>query len=153
MESRQLSGGAPAARKSARLANTLGSRRSPYDLENPAQYAIVDEWPNNAYGLYNRDEIASVLFPEGGGPAGSERYANRLVLYRENRMIGKANLDWQLDRYNRLKLGGLVEAEWVESDAGPPRKYYSLTDKGRAHLEDLASYWRLLNTTLENLGR
>ena len=50
--------------------------------------------------------IASVLFPESGGPAGSERYANRLILYRENRMIGKANLDWQMDRYNRLKLGG-----------------------------------------------
>ena len=86
--------------------NTLGSRRSPYDLENPAQYAIVDEWRNNAYGLYNRDEIASVIFPEGGGPAGSERYANRLILYRENRLVGKANLDWQVDRYNRLKLGG-----------------------------------------------
>jgi len=86
--------------------NTLGSRRSPYDLENPAQYAIVDQWRNNAYALYNRDEFASVLFPESGGPAGSERYANRLVLYRENRLIGKANLDWQLDRYNRLKLGG-----------------------------------------------
>jgi outer membrane receptor for ferrienterochelin and colicin len=86
--------------------NTLGSRRSPYDLENPAQYSIVDEWRNNAYGLYNRDEIASVLFPESGGPAGSERYANRLILYRENRLIGKANLDWQFDRYNRLKLGG-----------------------------------------------
>ena len=28
------------------------------------------------------------------------------MLYRENRLIGKANLDWQLDRYNRLKLGG-----------------------------------------------
>jgi hypothetical protein len=86
--------------------NTLGSRRSPYDLENTAQYSIVDEWRNNAYGLYNRDEIASVLFPESGGPAGSERFANRLILYRENRLIGKANLDWQFDRYNRLKLGG-----------------------------------------------
>jgi len=86
--------------------NTLGSRRSPYDLENPSQYSIVDEWRNNAYGLYNRDEVASVLFPESGGPAGSERFANRLILYRENRLIGKANLDWQFDRYNRLKLGG-----------------------------------------------
>jgi hypothetical protein len=78
--------------------NTLGSRRSPYDLENPAQYAIVDEWRNNAYGLYNRDEIASVLFPESGGPAGSERYANRLVVYRENRLMGTANLDGQRAR-------------------------------------------------------
>jgi hypothetical protein len=86
--------------------NTPGSRRSPYDLENPAQYAVVDEWRNNAYGLYNRDEFASVIFPESGGPAGSERYANRLILYKESRYIGKANLDWQFDRYNRIKLGG-----------------------------------------------
>jgi hypothetical protein len=95
--------------------NTLGSRRTPYDLENPAQYAIVDEWRNNAYGLYNRDEIASVIFPEGGGPAGSERYANRLVLYKENRLIGKANLDWQADRYNRLKLGGEFTQYYLDS--------------------------------------
>ncbi|MFL5534926.1 MAG: TonB-dependent receptor domain-containing protein, partial [Gemmatimonadales bacterium] len=86
--------------------NTSGTRRSPLDVENLAQYAIVDEWRNNAYGLYNRDEFASVLFPESGGPAGSERFTNRQVMYRENRLIGKANLDWQLDRYNRLKLGG-----------------------------------------------
>jgi hypothetical protein len=95
--------------------NTLGSRRSPYDLESPAQYSVVDEWRNNAYGLYNRDEIASVLFPESGGPAGSERYANRLILYRENRMIGKANLDWQFDRYNRLKLGGEFTGYKIDS--------------------------------------
>ncbi len=86
--------------------NASGSRRSPLDVENLAQYAIVDEWRNNAYGLYNRDEFASVLFPESGGPAGSERFTTRQVMYRENRLIGKANLDWQLDRYNRLKLGG-----------------------------------------------
>ena len=86
--------------------NTVGSRRTPYDLENTAQYTIVDQWRNNAYALYNRDEVASVIFPESGGPAGSERYVNRLILYRENRAVGKANLDWQFDRYNRLKLGG-----------------------------------------------
>ena len=54
---------------------------------------------------------------------------------------------------SKLRREELVDYEWVESDAGPPRKYYSLTDKGQTHLEDLASYWRLLNTTLENLGR
>ena len=86
--------------------NTANSRRSPYNLENTAQYALTDEWRNNAYGLYNLDEFAPVLFPEGGGPAGSSRTAQTLVMYRENRYIGKANLDWQFDRYNRLKLGG-----------------------------------------------
>lgn len=54
---------------------------------------------------------------------------------------------------SRLRREQLVDYEWVESDAGPPRKYYSLTDKGHARLEDLSSYWRLLTTTLENLGR
>ena len=86
--------------------NQPGTRRSPLDVENLAQYAIVDEYRNNAYGLYNRDEFASVIFPESGGPAGSERFVNRQVLYKENRLIGKANLDWQVDRYNRIKLGG-----------------------------------------------
>jgi hypothetical protein len=27
-------------------------------------------------------------------------------VYRENRWVGKANLDWQFDRYNRFKFGG-----------------------------------------------
>lgn len=32
---------------------------------------------------------------------------------------------------NRLKADGLVDAEWVESDSGHPRKYYALTSTGR----------------------
>jgi outer membrane receptor for ferrienterochelin and colicin len=86
--------------------NIPGSRRSPYDLENTSQYALVDKWRNNAYGIFSADEFAPVLFPESGGPAGTSRFSQRLLLYRENRYIGKANLDWQFDRYNRLKLGG-----------------------------------------------
>jgi PadR family transcriptional regulator PadR len=31
----------------------------------------------------------------------------------------------------------LVDYEWKESDAGPPRKYYQLTAKGREQLGDL----------------
>jgi PadR family transcriptional regulator PadR len=54
---------------------------------------------------------------------------------------------------SKLRREQLVDYEWVESGAGPPRKYYSLTDKGRARLDDLAAYWRLLTTTLEHLGR
>jgi PadR family transcriptional regulator PadR len=32
---------------------------------------------------------------------------------------------------NRLKRDGLVDSKWVESQAGHPRKYYSLTAAGR----------------------
>ncbi len=54
---------------------------------------------------------------------------------------------------SKLRREELVDYEWVESEAGPPRKYYSLTDKGRGRLGDLGAYWRHLTTTLENLGR
>ena len=35
---------------------------------------------------------------------------------------------------SRLKALGLVRSEWVESDAGHPRKYYALTPAGRHRL-------------------
>src|SRR5262247_4061145 len=37
----------------------------------------------------------------------------------------------------RLDKDGLVRSEWVESDQGPPRKYYSLTANGRRLFESL----------------
>jgi len=54
---------------------------------------------------------------------------------------------------SKLRREQLLDYEWVESDQGPPRKYYKLTDKGAARLGDLAAYWAQLNTTLDNLGR
>jgi DNA-binding PadR family transcriptional regulator len=32
---------------------------------------------------------------------------------------------------NRLKVEGLLTSEWVEAEAGHPRKYYSLTEAGQ----------------------
>ena len=54
---------------------------------------------------------------------------------------------------SRLRREELVDYEWVESGAGPPRKYYSLTDAGASRLEELNAYWRHLTATLEGLGR
>lgn len=54
---------------------------------------------------------------------------------------------------SKLRREELVDYEWVESPQGPPRKYYSLTSKGASRLEELAAYWRHLNSTLETLGR
>jgi PadR family transcriptional regulator PadR len=42
---------------------------------------------------------------------------------------------------NRLKADGLVASEWVEAEAGHPRKYYSLTETGHARLRAMASAW------------
>lgn len=41
----------------------------------------------------------------------------------------------------RQKNAGLLTYRWEESPQGPPRKVYSLTDKGRQYLEALDEAW------------
>ena len=48
---------------------------------------------------------------------------------------------------------GLLDYEWQESDAGPPRKYYELTAKGKAQLAELNDYWKHLNSTITKVGK
>src|SRR5690349_23830419 len=54
---------------------------------------------------------------------------------------------------SRMRRDGLLDYEWQESDAGPPRKYYRLTEAGRTQLSELNDYWRYINTTLNEIGR
>jgi PadR family transcriptional regulator PadR len=42
---------------------------------------------------------------------------------------------------NRLKVEGMLTSEWVEAEAGHPRKYYSLTEAGRQRLRLMAEAW------------
>lgn len=53
---------------------------------------------------------------------------------------------------SRLRREQLVEYEWVESEVGPPRKYYCLTDAGKKQLAELESYWHELNAMMKTLG-
>ncbi len=53
---------------------------------------------------------------------------------------------------SKLRREDLVHYEWQESDAGPPRKYYRLTDTGRAQLAALDDYWNRINQTVLNIG-
>ena len=54
---------------------------------------------------------------------------------------------------SRLRRESLLDYEWRESDAGPPRKYYKLTAKGRTQLANLNRYWKQINTAVEELGQ
>ena len=54
---------------------------------------------------------------------------------------------------SKMRRDGLLDYEWQESDAGPPRKYYELTAKGRTQLGELNDYWKQLNATISQLGR
>jgi PadR family transcriptional regulator, regulatory protein PadR len=54
---------------------------------------------------------------------------------------------------SKMRREGLVDYEWQESSAGPPRKYYKLTAKGRSQLAELNDYWKQINTTISDLGK
>lgn len=41
----------------------------------------------------------------------------------------------------RLKKAELVDYKWVESSSGPPRKYYTITEKGMLFLDHLSETW------------
>ena len=53
---------------------------------------------------------------------------------------------------SKMRRESLVDYEWKESDAGPPRKYYKLTPRGRAQLAELNQYWKQINSTINSLG-
>ncbi len=54
---------------------------------------------------------------------------------------------------SKMRREGLVDYEWQESGAGPPRKYYGLTPRGQAQLAELDAYWDTINATIRQLGR
>ena len=51
----------------------------------------------------------------------------------------------------REKNQGLLSYRWEESPQGPPRKYYTITDKGRELLEEMNSSWNDLVETINML--
>lgn len=54
---------------------------------------------------------------------------------------------------SRMRREGLLDYDWRESMAGPPRKYYRLTASGRGHLAEFRAYWASLTALIDELGR
>ncbi|PKQ21454.1 MAG: PadR family transcriptional regulator, partial [Actinobacteria bacterium HGW-Actinobacteria-5] len=50
----------------------------------------------------------------------------------------------------RIEQRGLVDVEKVPSEKGPPRKVYTLNERGR---RDLAEFWTTWSFLAERLGR
>ena len=53
---------------------------------------------------------------------------------------------------SKMRREGLLDYEWQESASGPPRKYYRLTDSGRAQLREFRDYWASLTNLIETIG-
>ncbi len=51
----------------------------------------------------------------------------------------------------RLRREGLVGTTWRDSPSGPPRKYYSLTDAGRAALVSFVEEWGRFRDTVDRI--
>ena len=52
---------------------------------------------------------------------------------------------------NRLRSEGLLTAQWVEAEAGHPRKYYELTASGRERATRMAEMWTEFSAGLGSL--
>jgi PadR family transcriptional regulator, regulatory protein PadR len=51
----------------------------------------------------------------------------------------------------RLKNAELLSYRWVESSSGPPRKYFSLTEKGASFYKELEETWNELANAVQAL--
>ncbi|GAA0531396.1 hypothetical protein GCM10009415_11040 [Chitinophaga japonensis] len=51
----------------------------------------------------------------------------------------------------RLKNAELLTYRWVESSSGPPRKYFTLTEKGDAFYKELETTWNELANAVHQL--
>lgn len=50
---------------------------------------------------------------------------------------------------SRLRKDGRVDTTWQESESGPPRRYYLLTDSGRAALEQFTLEWSRFRNSVD----
>lgn len=51
----------------------------------------------------------------------------------------------------RLKNAGLLTYRWIESSSGPPRKYFSMTEKGEEFYEQLQKTWKQMADAVNHL--
>jgi PadR family transcriptional regulator PadR len=52
---------------------------------------------------------------------------------------------------NRLRSDGLVASEWRDAGSGHPRKYYTLTEAGRASTKTMAAAWKEFSGQIDSI--
>lgn len=79
-----------------------------------------------------------------------ESYASDIleVLTQANLIVVEGTLYPLL---TRMKNNGLLSYRWQESTDGPPRKYYQLTEDGRALLDELRQEWEAISLSINTI--
>jgi PadR family transcriptional regulator PadR len=79
-------------------------------------------------------------------------YANDIIqLLQEARLIVVEGTLYPL--LTRLKNLEFLTYQWIESNQGPPRKYYELTPKGEQFLAELEQGWGEIVDTISHLKK
>ncbi|GAA1124205.1 PadR family transcriptional regulator [Arthrobacter flavus] len=100
------------------------------------------EWMRGALGM-------SVLKVLDAGPT----YGYAIATALEAAGLGSIKGGTLYPLLTRFEAAHLVTTEWRAGDGGPGRKYFSLTDAGRAELARQTAEWRAFTTqTLTHLN-
>ena len=84
--------------------------------------------------------------------AGGECYGYELISSLERRPVLAAKESTIYPLLRRLLKEGMLSSAWRESAEGlPPRKYYTITDKGRAYLAAMKAEWGSLLLAIEEI--
>lgn len=71
------------------------------------------------------------------------------TLARNGRLVTSEGTIYPL--LSRLRRDGLVTSRWRESESGPPRRYYRISDEGRRALDVFATEWRSFTTAVDEV--
>ncbi len=84
--------------------------------------------------------------------AQGECYGYELISRLEKQPILSAKESTIYPLLRRLLREGLLSSVWRESAEGlPPRKYYTITDQGRAYLEAMEAEWANLLSAIDEI--
>ncbi|NLS08857.1 PadR family transcriptional regulator [Nesterenkonia sp. MY13] len=104
----------------------------------------TEEWP--AEWLRGVLELC-VLRILADGPTYGYEISSRLATGG----LGKVKGGTLYPLLQRFEASGRVDIEWRPGEGGPGRKYYVLTDQGRAALEQMSRRWRAFAEVTEQI--
>lgn len=84
---------------------------------------------------------------------GRPTYGYEISKYLETTSKGKFHLTegTLYPLLKKLEKSNFVKSFWGESGIGPPRKYYSLTEKGKEFLKNALDFWDEVKEFIERL--
>ncbi len=87
--------------------------------------------------------------------AGERKYGFQLI--KELRELSEGFFDVKegtlYPALRRLEERGFVRSEWVERETGVPRKYYTISQRGRAALGEATHVWAEMATSVDRILR